>query len=64
MPWEKDNPFAVVDEESNPAYVVARYERLELAEFHITHLHGHGGSVLRAKVERGGYGIDGPEEKE
>lgn len=64
MPWEKDNPYAVVDEESNPPVVVARYERLAQAEFHISHLAAHGGAVLREKVERGGYGIDGPEHEE
>jgi len=62
MTWEKDNPFAIVDEESNPmGVVVARYARLDQAEFHIGWLRDHGGAWLRAKVERGGYGIDGPE---
>ena len=62
MAWKKANPFAVVDVENNPPVVIARYERLDQAEWHIGHLKDHGGTVLRKKVERGGYGIDGPEE--
>jgi hypothetical protein len=53
-------PFKVVDEESSPPHVVADYAELEQAEFHIEWLHKAGGYVLRAKVDRGGYGIDGP----
>lgn len=63
MTYEKDKPFAIVDEESNPPVVIARYARLEQAEFHIGHLAATGGKYLRDKVERGGYGIDGPEEQ-
>jgi len=60
--WEACNPYAIVDEEDGGT-VVARYTRLDLAEFHIGHLRDHGGTWLHAKVNRGGYGIDGPEEK-
>lgn len=60
IPWgaqvsfEADFPFAIVDEESLPPKVVARYEKLQQAEFHIAHLARHGGDVLREKVLRGG----------
>lgn len=61
MSWETDNPVTVVDEESNPPRVVARYPKVELAEWHIANLAEHGGAEERDKVERGGYGIDAPE---
>jgi hypothetical protein len=57
--YEERFPYAVVDEET--PYVVARYETQAQAEFHIDQLHKYGGTVMRQKVERGGYGIDGPQ---
>lgn len=63
MSWETVNPVAVVDEESDPpGRVVIRYETVAKAEWYIAYLHEHGGTVTRAKIERGGYGIDVPEE--
>lgn len=62
MSYEKDWPVAVVDIECDPSYVVIRYARLEQAEWYTTYLGDHGGSVIRAKVERGGYAINVPEE--
>jgi hypothetical protein len=53
---------AVVDIECEPNCVVTRYTRPEQAEWFLGYLSEHGGSVLRAKVERGGYSIDVPEE--
>lgn len=61
MTYEKDKPFAVTDEEINPPVVIARYARLALAEFHVSHLAATGGRYLRDKVKRGGYGIKGKE---
>lgn len=61
MAYEKDNPFAVVDKECDPPYTVARYDKVYKAEFHLTWLRDHGGKKARAKVERSGYRIDGPE---
>ena len=55
-PW----PFKVIDEETDPPVMVCSYDTLEKAEFFIDHLRKHGGTVTRAKVDRGGYGIDGP----
>lgn len=54
---------AIVDEECNPPVVVTRYESVAQAEWFLGYLAAHGGSVTRAKVERGGYGIDAPEEQ-
>jgi hypothetical protein len=62
MSWEEANPVAVVDTECSPARVVTRYASAEQAEWFLTYLRDHGGSVLRSKVERGGYAIDVPEE--
>lgn len=62
MSYESDWPVAVVDIECDPNYVVIRYKRPEQAEWYTTYLADHGGAVLRAKVERGGYSIDVPEE--
>lgn len=59
MSYEKDNPFAIVDGESNPPVVVARYARLALAAWHIGHLAATGGKYVRDKVARGAYAIDG-----
>jgi hypothetical protein len=59
--YETDNPWAVVDEESDPPTVVARYHHREGAEFHLNLLLKRGGTAAREKVLRGGYGIDGPE---
>jgi hypothetical protein len=63
MTWATENPVAVVDEESNPPVVVTRYRTPEAAQWYLGYLAEHGGSVTRAKVERGGYGIDAPEVK-
>jgi ribosomal protein L15E len=60
--YESVNPFAVVDTESSPPRVVTRYTRLSQAEWFLGYLAEHGGTVTRAKVERGGYSIDGPDE--
>lgn len=61
MSYESMNPFAVVDTESNPPRVVTRYAQLKQAEWFLGYLAEHGGAVAHAKVERGGYVIDGPE---
>jgi len=61
--WETSNPYAVVDVEEGLGRIVVRYETRAKAEWYLTYLARTGGSVLRAKVERGGYGIDGPEDK-
>jgi hypothetical protein len=58
--YATDNPYAVVDEECDPSWVVIRYDTLAKAEKYLAYLAKHGGTALRAKVERGGYGIDGP----
>ena len=58
MSYEADNPFAVVDNECSPPYTVTRYARVEQAVWYLRYLADHGGTVLRAKVERGGYSID------
>lgn len=60
MTYETDNPYAVVDEECDPPVVVIRYDTLAITEWFIAYLAKHGGTVTREKVERGGYGIDGP----
>lgn len=59
--WETANPVAVVDEESVPPVVVTRYPDVKQAEWFIGYLGEHGGTAIRAKVDRGGYGIDAPE---
>lgn len=61
MSWKTENPVAVVDEEASPPVVVTRYKTAKEAEWYLTYLAEHGGEHLRAKVERGGYGIDAPE---
>lgn len=61
MSWEADNPVAVVDEEADPPVIVTRYQQVAQAEWFLGYLREHGGSVLRDKVDRGGYGIDAPE---
>lgn len=61
MSWESVNPVAVVDEESSPPVIVTRYATVPDAEWFIGYLAQHGGTAIRAKVERGGYGIDAPE---
>ena len=61
MSYETDNPYAIVDEESDPPWVVVRYDTRAKAEKYLAYLAKHGGTYLREKVERGGYGIDGPE---
>ena len=58
MSWEESYPVAVVDEESDPPTVVLRYAEVSQAEWYLGHLRDHGGTVLREKVNRGGYGID------
>lgn len=62
--WEADFPVAVVDEETDPPVVVTRWKTVAQAEGFIEYLHTHGGKVTARKVERGGYGIDVPEELE
>ena len=57
MSWESDNPWALVDTESDPERVVARYTRDAGVWFHLRHLEEHGGSVTREKIRRGGYDI-------
>lgn len=42
--------------------MVIRYDTPEQAEWYIGYLYDHGGKVTRAKIERGGYGIDVPED--
>jgi hypothetical protein len=64
MTWESANPVAVVDEESNPPVVVIRYPTVSDAEWYLGYLHDHGGTYLREKIARGGYGIDAPEVQE
>lgn len=61
MTWEQENPVAVVDEECDPPVVVIRYKTPEDAAWYLGYLSEHGGSAIRAKVARGGYGIDAPE---
>lgn len=58
--YERANPVAVVDVECDPPYTVLRYAKPEQAEWYLGYLAEHGGAVLRAKVERGGYAIDAP----
>jgi hypothetical protein len=53
-------PFKLVDTETDPPYEVASYWRKAQAEFHRDHLRRHGGTYIRAKVDRGGYGINEP----
>jgi predicted enzyme related to lactoylglutathione lyase len=52
---------AVVDEETDPPVVVIRYKTVAEAEWYLGYLREHGGTVTRAKIARGGYGIDAPE---
>jgi hypothetical protein len=61
MTWEQENPVAVVDVECDPPVVVTRYKTPGEAEWFLGYLAEHGGRASREKVERGGYGIDGPE---
>ncbi len=61
MSWETANSVAVVDEETDPPYVVTRYATVQQAEWYLGYLACHGGRYLAAKVARGGYGIDAPE---
>lgn len=62
MSWETENPVAVVDVETNPPVIVTRYQETAQAEWFLGYLREHGGQVLREKADRGGYGIDAPEE--
>lgn len=57
MSYASDNPHAVTDVECDPPYVVARYAKPAQAQFHLSHLREHGGSTIRAKVDRGGYAV-------
>lgn len=59
--YEKMWPVAVVDEEMPGGYVVTRCKDVAEAEWYLGYLAEHGGSATRAKIERGGYGIDAPE---
>jgi hypothetical protein len=52
---------AVVDTETDPPYVVTRYETPEQAEWFIGYLREHGGTATAAKIDRGAYSIDVPE---
>jgi hypothetical protein len=58
MTWESANPAAVVDEESHPPVVIMRCPTLEEAEHRLDYLWEHSDAVIRAKIDRGGYGID------
>lgn len=64
MSYETEYPVAVVDEESpgtGRPWVVTRCKDVAEAEWFIAYLAEHGGTAARAKVARGGYGIDAPE---
>ena len=52
----------VVDKETHPPVVVTYYDTPEGAEGFLLYLWEHGGTVTRAKVDRGGYGIEVPED--
>lgn len=62
MSYETDFPVAVVDEETDPPVVVTRWQTVAQAEGFIEYIRRHGGRKGTEKVERGGYGIDAPEE--
>ena len=55
--YEKANPFAVIDTECSPPYVVTRYAKREQAQWYLDYLREHGGTVTRMKIDRGGYKI-------
>jgi len=57
MSYEKDNPVAVTDVECAPPHVVVRYRTRAVAEWYLGYLREHGGTVTRAKIDRGGYEI-------
>lgn len=61
----KGNTFgrvAVTDTETDPPVVVLRYDKPEQAEWYLGWLREHGGTQARDKIDRGGYGIDVPED--
>ena len=57
-----DNPYAVIDAEEGLGRVVVRYSKRVWAEWYLEYLRGSGGAVTRAKVDRGGYRVEGPPE--
>lgn len=57
MSYESDNPHTVTDVECEPPYAVARYARVEQAQWFLSYLRENGGTAIRAKADRGGYEV-------